>query len=65
MVKASVKFYDASADITVDLLIDAQIEAGNTLEWNKPLNLEADDQILILAENLNEISSFASILEVV
>ena len=61
----SVKIFDSKQKIKVDIIVKAMIEPGNTLVFDKPINLEVGDQILILPENIDELSAYASILEVV
>jgi hypothetical protein len=65
-VKGTVKFYDSSQDIQVIILKDAQIEEGNTLLFDKPINLEVGDKIQVISEDgIGKLSAFASVLEVV
>ena len=65
-VKGTVKFYDASQTMQVIILKDSQIEAGNTLLFDKPINLEVGDKLQVLSPSgTGKLSAFASILEVV
>ena len=63
-VTASVYIYDNSKAASGTILKNAQIEAGNTLCWEKPLNLEESDKLQVSTNVSANVEVFASILEI-
>jgi len=60
----TVKVTDSSAATTYTILQDAPVPAGSTLVFDKPVNLEDSDVLKVSAGATNDISAFASVLEI-
>ncbi len=63
-VTASLYIYDNSAAATSTILLNSQIEAGNVLVIDKPLNVMASDKLRASCAVSGDVSVFASILEI-
>jgi hypothetical protein len=63
-VTVTVKVYDVSATATATLMKDAVIEIGNTISFDKPINLEAGDKIQVSAGATGDVEAFCSVLEI-
>lgn len=60
----TVQFIDSSAATTRTILNDAPIPSGGSLFFPKPLNLEFNDSIRVVASNPNTLTAYASVLEI-
>jgi hypothetical protein len=63
-IKVSVFVYDTSATALATIVKDAQVEMGNSLVWNKPLNLETTDVLRVVCDTASACEAVASILEI-
>lgn len=63
-ITGTVTFHDASSGSEYNILYNAPILPGSTLVFDKPINLESDDSITVMASDTNSINAFASILEI-
>jgi hypothetical protein len=63
-VTVTVKVYDASATATATIMKDAVIEVGNTISFDKPINLQENDKIQVSAGATGDVEAFVSILEI-
>ena len=63
-VTASLYMYDASAVATATICLNAQIEASNTLVFDKPLNMATGDKLQCSCGTSGDVGIFVSILKI-
>lgn len=63
-VTATLYMYDASATATATICLNAQIEASNTLVFDKPLNMAAGDKIQCSCGTSGDVGIFVSVLKI-
>ena len=60
----TIEFYDSSTTTYYKLAHLVPVPAGATLIFDKPINLETGDKISLTASVANDLSGFASIMQI-
>ena len=60
----TIEFYDSSATTYFYLAKTVPVPAGSTLIFDKPINLETGDKVSLTASASNDLSAYASIMEI-
>lgn len=60
----TIEFYDSSATTYFKLAQDVPVPAGSTLIFDKPINLETGDKISLTASAANDLTGFASVMQI-
>jgi hypothetical protein len=60
----TIEFYDSSATTYYKLAYVVPVPGGSTLIFDKPINLETGDKISLTASAADDLSGFASILQI-
>lgn len=60
----TIEFYDSSATTYYKLAYLVPVPAGSTLIFDKPINLEAGDKISLTASVADDLSGFASVMQI-
>lgn len=60
----TIEFYDSSATTYFKLAQDVPVPAGSTLIFDKPINLETGDKISLTASVANDLTGFASVMQI-
>lgn len=60
----TIEFYDASATTYFILGKNTPVPGGSSLIFDKPINLETGDKISLTASAGNDLSAFASIMQI-
>lgn len=63
-VTATIELFDSSAAANKILGRNIPISVGSALDFEKPINLEVGDQIIVTANAVNSVSAVLSILEI-
>lgn len=62
--KVTIKIYDSSEATEFHVGLDMEVPIGSSLILDKPINLESNDELRILADTTGDIEALASILEI-
>ena len=60
----TIEFYDSSSTTYFYLAKTVPVPAGSTLIFDKPINLETGDKVSLTASVADDLSAYASIMEI-